>query len=68
MDRFADTCGWTRPESNGARYCKLKKTFLTEADRGIGICPCFSWVKTYPKKTKKAEKTGSTSKSLFSRE
>ena len=54
MTRDFTNCGWTRPEVSGARYCKLKKTFLTEADRGIGICPCISWVKLYPNKTKKA--------------
>ena len=61
MTRDFTNCGWTRPEVSGARYCKLKKTFLTEADRGIGICPCFSWVK----RTEKLKKTENPSKSLF---
>ena len=61
MDRFADTCGWTRPESKGARYCKLKKTFLTEADRGIGICPCISWIQ----RLEKPKKAAIPPKSLF---
>lgn len=54
MSRDFTDCGWTRPECRGAFYCKLKKTFLTEADRGIGICPCISWIKR-PTKLKKAE-------------
>jgi len=66
VTRDFTTCGWTRPESNGARYCKLKKTFLTEADRGIGICPCFSWVKRKEVKNGEAsKKKGEEETSLF---
>ena len=61
MTRDFTSCGWTRPESNGAHYCKRKKTFLTEADRGIGVCPCISWAQRIEKPKKAAEPP----KSLF---
>jgi len=40
-------CGWAGKTRNlvDAWFCNKKKLQLRDADLGIGICPCFAWLR-----------------------
>lgn len=59
-DRFASTCGWARPSVKHSEefFCKKVRRTFGEADRGLGICPCFYFVKCLEAKNAKTGKKG----------